>query len=409
MRKFGRVLLSAGLAAAVAWTTACGSGSSAESAQPAEPVVDLSKLDVGNLPTQPKVYDKPTAIEMAQLVEAWRLAEYVPLPSEVIPEVKYRAQAMGTVVRAFQDFTSGAIKSRTKADGTAMNAAAPGLVAGFVSTGKSDSEVSLSYELENLVMVFKDEQSASDAAQALGKLDFESGTNEAVRIEKYPAAVAYIENGISGVGGPLRSWYASGKFVVFTYVYDSVMSAVKKRDLPKLLNRVERSLDVIPPAVAKFPATPWDKLMELAVDPDKMLGRALPTVTADSSQPGVPGVYGPHAALHIKQGEEEIKLFAEAGVDRLGFRGGTVYRARDAAGAAKIVTEHAQTSRQFKAAESPTGLPNAKCRKYSGPSIAISYYCFVQHGRYAAEVSANQLLDAQQRISAQYATLVNAG
>ncbi len=409
MRNFGRALLAAGLAAAVAWTTACGSESSTESAVPAEPVIDLAKLDVGNLPTQPKVYDKPTAIEMAKLVEAWRLAEYVPLPSEVIPEVKYPAQAMSTVVRAFVDFTSGAVKTRTKADGAAMNAAAPGFVSGFVSTGKSDSESSLSYELENLVLLFSDEQSASAAAQALGKLDFESAANEELKIDKYPDAVVHIENSISGVGGPVRSWYATGKFVVFTYVYDSVMSQIKQRDLPKLLGRVERSLDVIPPAIAKFSATPQDKLMELAVDPDKMLGRALSTVTADSSQPGVPGVYGPHAALHIKQGEDQVKLFEETGVDRLGFRGGTVYRARDAAGAAKIVADHAQTTRLFKAVESPANLPNAKCRQYIASKYAISFYCFVQHGRYAAEVSANQLLDAQQRISAQYAMLVNAG
>ncbi|WP_455749665.1 DUF7373 family lipoprotein [Nocardia salmonicida] len=40
--------------------------------------------------------------------------------------------------------------------------------------------------------------------------------------------------------------------------------------------------------------------------------------------------------------------------------------------------------------------------------MAIRFYCAVSYDRYAAYVWSNQLLDAQQRISAQYALLVNA-
>ncbi|MFC9998499.1 hypothetical protein [Nocardia sp. NPDC127526] len=150
--------------------------------------------------------------------------------------------------------------------------------------------------------------------------------------------------------------------------------------------------------------------MDLVPDPDGMLARALPTVADDQSQRGVPGVYDRQGGLQVSLAPDiDTALFQETGVDRVSWRGNFVYRAQDAAGAAKIVVAHSETSRKFRPAESPANLPNALCREYFGSKYDIAYYCFVSHGRYAASVAANQLLDAQQRISAQYALLVNAG
>ncbi|WP_330183317.1 hypothetical protein OHB26_06485 [Nocardia sp. NBC_01503] len=404
MGRLCRTALTAALTVAVALTAACGSDSATA---PADPVVDLASLDVGNQTTQPKFYDKPVSIEHAKLMEALRLAGYIPLPSEVDPEVKYPAQTMSVTVRTFIDFGSAAIHNRLDTDPAVLRAAAPGFMSGFVTSGKSDEKISLAYELENLVLLFTDEQSAAAAAPALGQADFDSTPGaQRVPIDKYPAAYALAE---PKDGGPLRSWYATGRFVILTYVYDSVMGEIKERDLPKLVTRVQRSLDVIPPAIAKFPATPQDKLMDIPVDPDGVLARALPTVLADSAQAGIPGVYDRHGGLQVVQGADEEKLFDEAGVDRVAWKGNYIYRARDAAGAAKIVEAHSATSRLFRPVASPPNLPNAKCRKYTGPAFgAISHYCYVSYGRFAAEVSANQLLDAQQRIAAQYAILVNA-
>ncbi|GAB0106228.1 hypothetical protein JMUB6875_52120 [Nocardia sp. JMUB6875] len=395
------------MAAAVAvLTAACGSDTDPA---PAEPVIDLAKLDTGNLPTQPKHYDKATDPQLARIVQAERLANYIPLPVEVNPEVRHAAPAMSTAVRPFIDLDSRPVKMRTKADGATLNAAAPGFLSGFVTTGCSDPVPSLSYEFENLVLMFTDEAAAAAAAPALGQADFDAAPgSQRLRIDKYPDAFVYLGTG-TDVNASVRSWYATGRFVILSYVWDNVMAETKVSDPAKLLARVQLSLDALPPALAKFPAVAPDQLTEEPVDLDGVLGRTLPTVAVDQSERGIPGVYDRHGGLQLFPGDETAAVFEQAGVDRVSFNGGSVFRARDAAGAAAVVVARAETSRTFRPADSPANLPNAQCRKYTGPQqLAISHYCFVTYGRYAAEVAANQLLDAQQRISAQYAMLVNA-
>ncbi|WP_282785653.1 MULTISPECIES: hypothetical protein [unclassified Nocardia] len=407
MRLLERALCAAGLAAAVALTSAC--GSEPESPPIPEPAVDLATLDVGGFDTEPKPYGTADEIELARLVEAERLANYLPLPWEIMPEVKYAASAMGGAIRPFIGFDTSAMGTRTTADKDAMREAAPGFVAGFVTTGRSDNMPSLSYELDNLVMIFSDEQAATAAARALGELDMAaSEDNTPVTIPRYPEAVAYTTDNISGPG-QIRSWYATGQFVIFTYVFDSVMAELEEADHAKLIERVERSIETIAPRVAEFPVTPADQLTQLPVDPDGVLARSLFTVLDDGAQRGIPGVYERQGGLHISIAPElDAPLFERTGVDRVAWRGAYVYRTRDAAAAREFVADRAETTRKFVRVDAPTGLPDAQCRHaVTANDFEIAYYCYVSHGRYAAEVAANQLLDAQQRISAQYALLVN--
>ncbi|WP_162958535.1 DUF7373 family lipoprotein [Nocardia yunnanensis] len=411
MRTLARAGVSALVAVALAATAGCGSDAGPAPAQPAEPAVDLAKLDTGNLPTQPKQYGKAVNLDQARLLEAERLADYLPLPAEIEPEVKYAANPWNSAVRPFIDFGSAAMKPRMSADAAAMNAAATGFVSGYLIAGMSDSEPNLAYELENVVLMFTDENAARAAAPALGQADLSAAPeHRRVTIDRYPDAFAYVTDDADHYSaGYLQSWYATGRYVVYTRVVDNVMDALQTRDLPKLVTHVQHSIEAIAPAVAKFPATPQDRLTDLPVDPDQMISRALPTIVDDPSEAGIPGAYDRHGGLQLVQGEDEVKLFEDAGVDRIAWKGDYLFRARDAAGAALIVANHSRLSRTYVPVESPTNLPNAVCRKYTGPRAgAIPYYCFVRHDRYAAEASASQLLDAQQRISAQYAILVNA-
>ncbi|MVU78894.1 hypothetical protein GPX89_16780 [Nocardia sp. ET3-3] len=410
MHKLARAAWAMAITTVVACAAACGSDA-ASPPQPTEPAIDLTKLDTGNLPTAPKVYGNAVNLDQGRLLEAERLADYLPWPSEIEPEVKYPANPWSSAVRPFMDFGSAAMTKRMDADPGAMNAAAKGFTSGYLIAGKSDKDIELSYELENVVLLFSDEKSAADAAQALGQVDLDaSAEHQRVSIDKYPNAFAYLtEDPDHYAAGLLQSWYATGRYVIYTHVNDNVMDAIRTRDLPKLVSHVQHSIEAISPAVAKFPATPQDRLQNLPIDPDHVIGRALQTVVDDPAQAGIPGVYDRHGALQLLQGEDEIKLMDEAGVDRVAWKGEFLFRARDAAGAAKIVANHSQLSRTYVRVDSPQGLPNAVCRKYTGPEAgAIPYYCFVWHDRYAAESSASQLLDAQQRISAQYAMLVNA-
>lgn len=405
-----RAALSAMIALALAATAACGSDH-ATPAPPTEPVIDLTKLDTGNLDTKPKDYGNAVNLDQARALEAERLANFLPLPSEIEPEVKYAANPWNSGVRPFIDFSSAAMKQRMDADAGPMNNAAKGFVSGFLIAGISDAQRLLGYELENVVMIFTDEKSAADAAPALGQIDMTAMPGgHRVTIDNYPSAFAYVQDDDTHFNmGALQSWYATGRFVVYTRVVDNVMGELKTRDLPELVSHVQHSIAAIGPAVAKFPGTPQDQLLNLPIDPDHVMNRALYTVVDDPNEAGIPGVYDRHGALQLDQGADEAALFDRAGVDRVAWKGTFLYRARDAAGAQAIVDDHSRVTRIYRPADSPAGLPNAVCRKYTGPNVgAIPYYCFVRHDRYAAEVSAAQLLDAQQRISAQYALLVNA-
>ncbi|MVU78896.1 hypothetical protein GPX89_16790 [Nocardia sp. ET3-3] len=410
MRIVRRTAAAAALVLSAALVTACGSDSGpGPAAAPPDPVVDLTKLDIGNLPTQPKHYGKADNPDLARAVQAERMANYIPLPSEVNPEVKYPAAAINGAIRPFIDFGSGAMKLRVNAKPDVLAAAAPGFVSGFVTTGNSEKAPGLGYEYSNVVLQFTDDAAATTAAQALGQADFDAVPgSQRLRIDKYPDAFVYLDTQYD-FNALVRSWYATGRFVLFTYIWDDMMAQSGMSDPAKLLARAQLGLDAIPPALAKIPVFPQDQLTEQPVDLDGVLGRTLPTVNDDRNERGIPGVYDRHGGLQLFPEDDAAALFDKAGVDRVAFNGATVYRARDAAGADAIVAARSETSRVFRPADSPANLPNAQCRKYIGPvPNSMTYYCYVRRGRFAAEVATGQLLDAQQRISAQYAMLVNA-
>lgn len=402
MRDSRRALVAIATAAVVLAAGACGSDPDAST----EPTIDLSQLDVGNLRTKPREFGTVTSLDQARGVEAMRLGNYVPLPLEIDPNAIYPPTA-SSIVRIFTDLSSLAVAARTDADASHLPEIAPGLVAGFVSTARIDPVPTISTELDNVVMMFSDDQAAATAAGTMAQADRESNTQqETVQIPKYPTAHAHYSTELSG---QIRSWYATGRFVILTYIFDSVMSELETRDLPKLIGRIEKSIEVIAPRIAQFPATPTDQLLNLHVDDSGMLGMVLPTLNIDTAQPGVPGVYDGYGGLHITPDPGADKeLFKTAGVDRVAWSGSYLYRADSPESAKTIVREHSNMGKFFQTTESPKNLPIAQCKKYIGPyPNTLKYYCFVSHGRYAAQVTAGQLADAHQRISAQYAILAN--
>ncbi|MFC4377489.1 hypothetical protein ACFO5K_25745 [Nocardia halotolerans] len=409
MRSTSSALFAVGLATVVAATAGCGSAS--EEAPTAQ-TVDLSKLDVGNLPTEPKVYDKPTSPDMAAMVEAMRIGNNIPLPMEIEPEATHAPPAMSGAVRIFIDFSSAAIKSRMSADPVKLNERAQGFISGFVSTARSNSEPSLSYELDNVVMLFDTEQNATAAAEVLA-------TEEAAAAPgTFPVQVGDGTGNLIDVHaqmhpewpGQIRSWKAVGKFVIFTYVYDSVMGVLKESDEQKLVARVQNSINKIAPALQRYTPTAPDKMMDLDVDPDGMLGRAMHTISLDSNQRGIPGVYDRHGGLQLMGNTEKMsELFEDTGVDRVAWQGNFVFRAKDDASAAKVADYFGDPSKHFRSAPAPEHLPMAQCLEYVGPeTFATKYYCSVSYSRYATQVAATQLTDVHQRISAQYTILAKA-
>ncbi len=366
---------------------------------PPDPVVDLARLDVGSYPTQPRELGTAKNPDQARMIEAQRLGNVVPTAADIDP-----------AFRESNAFVSSVFIDPRNSLGKIMNIdrfaeAAPDFVAGFLSHGSTEAK-NQGRDLFNAVLIFPDEQRATAAAEALERVDFEANEhNERVPIPKYPAARAHWQPREQSIG----SWVATGKFVVYTWIFDYLKIFLEQVDLPALQALVEKSLDAVLPAIAAFTPTPADQLMTIRIDMDGMLGRALPRQREDGWL-DPPGAFTGHAALHFTSDPaDDRRIIEAAGVDRYATDGIELYRARDAAAAKRLREERGRLTKKFTGAAAPENLPVASCKEYIGrEALAIRYYCSVAYDRYAAFSASHQLLDAQQRISAQYAILVHA-
>ncbi|WP_405167203.1 hypothetical protein OG203_20200 [Nocardia sp. NBC_01499] len=381
------------MAALVFVSGGCGSDEQAAAA-----AIDLSKLDIGNYDAAPRQLGTVKSLEQARIIEAERLGNFVPAPLDIDPRFAHGNPFVATV---FTDpkFALGKIMAVDR-----FAEAAPDFVAGFQSYGRTDADTK-GIDLMNAVMIFPDEQKATDAAAALERVDHEaSDRNTAVPIPKYPAAHAHWQPDQQSIG----SWYATGKFVVYTWIYDYLKVYLEKVDLPPMVALVQQSLDTVVPSIAKFSPTPPDQLMSLQIDMDGMLNRTIARPKEDSWL-NPPGAYNGRTALHfVNDPPGTLGDIEKAGADRYATNGVDLYRARDATAAAALQKAIGGLTKRFKSAAAPANLPAADCHEYIGREMmAIRFYCSVAYDRYAAFSASPQLLDAQQRISAEYALLVN--
>ncbi|WP_378737298.1 hypothetical protein [Nocardia brasiliensis] len=382
-------------AALVIVSGACGSDERTDAPAPS---VDLSLLDVGNYDTKPRQLGTAKSLEQARMIEAERLGNFVPAPLDIDPRFVHGNAFVATVFIE-PKYSLGKIMAVDR-----FAEAAPDFVAGFQSYGRTEKDAR-GIDLMNAVMIFPDEQKAAAAAAALERVDYEaSDRNTSVAIPKYPAAHAHWQPHQQSIG----SWYATGKFVVYTWIYDYLKIYIEKVDLPALVALVEKSLDTVVPSITKFDPTPPDQLMTLPIDLDGMLERTIARPKEDAWL-NPPGAYHGRTALHfVNNPAGTLRDIEKAGVDRYATNGVDLYRARDAAAASTLQKDLGGLSKRFKRVESPAHLPAADCQEYIGRgNLAIRFYCSVAYGRYAAFSASHQLLDAQQRISAEYTLLVN--
>ncbi|MFE3446419.1 hypothetical protein ACFXNW_25610 [Nocardia sp. NPDC059180] len=378
--------------------TSCGSDTEA-----AAPAVDLTQLDVGGYATLPRELNEPKNDWVPRFVEAQRLGNIMPLPVEIDPKLVY--QPPGTV-RPFllpDESHPSPIHRWIKEDNFADDA--KGFVSGFSATGQSNKVNSIAYTLSNSVLIFPDKKSATDAAANLSRAAFyDEGPVEPAKLEKYPDAHVRWQPS----GQVLASWLAQDQFVIVTITNNYENVILKESDKPGLTALAEKAIAATTSALEKFEPTPPDQLMDTSVDPDGMRSISLRRPEGDSFL-NVPGTYDMHGSLHFPTDPVKRKeALTEAGVDRVAYDAGELYRTADAESAQEFKDKMSELDRYFRGSASPKGLPQATCMEYKGPAKgAIRFYCHVAYDRYYAFVGAEQLLDAQQRISAQYAILAN--
>lgn len=378
--------------------TACGS-----SGGDSEPAVDLARLDPGPYASQPKPFHTSNPKLVSGLFEAQRLASYIPLPHEVDPALKFGTTRTVHVFAGGKQTPAGELYAWLKED--PLDRDAHGLVGAFSSIGMSDEDsLNLGYTMNNTVFLYPDADSAAAAATDMAQAGFldSKGPSAPVRLPGHPDVRAAWAPGQQA----LAAWYPTGRFVLATLVNNQENQALGVSDLPALEAPADRALDLIPLRLRGFPATPPDRLASAQLDSDGMLGRSLPRPVQDEWN-NLPGVYDARGDLQLEEDPVGFAgLYARDGIDRVAYDGGILLRTKSYRDARRFIASQSE-DKFLRPQASPRGLPAAVCVRNVRPAFGLTpYYCLVAHGRYAATVWADQLLDAQQRISAQYAILV---
>ncbi|MFD6353543.1 DUF7373 family lipoprotein [Nocardia tengchongensis] len=399
-----RAAAAAALVVSVLVSAGCGSTSHAADEQP----VDLSKLDTGNYSTKPRNVEAKNPAQIGRYLEALRLGSVVPLAQDIDPSLTYNVPDVNPFTDA-DSFVADQMAGNTAAFGwlnmTEFDANTPGFVAGFQTGARSNKDSTISYELKNAVMVFESDDAAAAAAIALARSGF--GKNEGTEpahSTKYPTAqIAWMSKSQA-----LASWYATGKFIVLALVINHENATLGESDQPGLLALSDKAIAGTADRLKTFQPTAKDKLADLQLDPEGMLRMTLIRPAGDLTAFAFDGTLDAHGALRAAEDLNTTRaLFEKTGVDSVSYGAGQVVRARDSAAAETYIADKSAVKFQHRV-DPPPELSTARCVEYHGPEKnEFPFRCYVAYGRYAAEVWSTQKQDVYQRISAQYAMLVN--
>ncbi|WP_431953609.1 DUF7373 family lipoprotein [Nocardia lijiangensis] len=378
---------------------ACGSQ---VSGTPTRVQADLSKLDVGNYQTEPKVIGTAKNERQARAREAQRLADYVALPFEADPAY---------VVDAW--FIQPHIVLNRKALGSLVindtfDDVAKDLVAGWVNSWSTGGGPDTPRRTMNVaVLMFPDANIAKAVGPELEHDDFTyNRDNEPVQITKHPDTTSHWRPGVSSIG----SWTVHDRYVIFVKVVDDTTAP----DLPSLAGHVERMLDVQIPLLAKFKPTPAAELSRIPLDPEGLLGRTLPSHPERPHRAEPDGTYSGRGAATLISGTDLLDEFGRAEVDLVSFGDAVVFRSRTRKGA-EVLWEVWQPSKHLESDEvllsAPSGVGDrAECYSEApkeGSTLTPMNFCVLQVDRYTVQAYGKQLQDVHQIISAQYALLTH--
>ncbi|WP_227998586.1 DUF7373 family lipoprotein [Nocardia australiensis] len=389
-----------GLVAVLTATAVAGCSTSVTgTAMPGLTPVDLAALKVGAYTPEPSAYDPDIdSYDDVRLIEARRMLNYLVHPFEVDSEI---------VTSSNLKFMSGVdsmIGEEQFPEKYRPVAQDNNLLAGVYVSG-------LNYDLRNRrkliisVLRFPTDAAGKEAADQFDRI---TGTPERhpVPVEGYPDARASSADDITAI-----SFVAHGPYVIVTN------TGVPQPNQAGLASNIRKTLDLQIARLDQQKPIPLDDLLDLPIDPDNIMRRALPPAL-DYSDPFVSksdfGYFEPSGELHFERNPIEIqRAFEESGVDLVGRRGGIVYRTRDLAAAFRLQTALTKPGKNDEAISSPPGIPDAQCLNLDAndDTRGFNELCAVVYGRYVAVVLARTPLGTRldsalyQRAAAQYAIL----
>lgn len=372
--------------------------------------VDLSKLDVGDYPTQPRPLPDQATEDEGRYLAAFRLAEAIPYPYDVNPQMDYLYNS------AMTDPATAA--TSLAANGTPVVQPVLekyGMITGHVVNGTTTSQGELMRGVPGEALLigltsFPDADSAAQAADEMDAADFAvNPENQHVTIPGYPQAKAHF-----WLKSPsMAATMATGSYVTSVWTLSST-----RPDLGYLTQSIQHTFDLQRELLPQLTPVKASELTSLPLDPDDILSRLL----SPGDQPQVSNKFrsiGPRAALMCAEGQAvKDGLLSQAGVDRCAIGDGAhLLRARDDAAASALVPKLIDAQRQEDLdheVSAPAGVSDARCFEqkkevWSGAQADPDsrFACWVPYGRFVAELFSADQTDAQQRTAAQYAILVN--
>jgi hypothetical protein len=272
---------------------------------------------------------------------------------------------------------------------------------GFVNGFASARQATGTGAMINAVLRFPDPAAAAaaipDMNEAAAKLPIQGTLPAAAAIPGHPDAVAstysFTPQGSNRTFATIRSFAPHGPYVLMQFVQsiDGVDAAVAL---------VGKAVDLQGPAIDPFKAATPDALATVSLDPSGLLAR---TISATDTSTAKNAVYGARGAMHF-QGDPiaSATLFKDNGVTEVAMAKTNVYQAEDASAAVTITKSFGEeiSAEGTKPADPVPALPDSRCQAFPK-----GFYCVAPAGRYAIEARGDQLLDAQQQVSAQYVML----
>ncbi|MEV2218714.1 hypothetical protein AB0E01_02405 [Nocardia vinacea] len=370
-------------------------------AKPGMTPVDLSILKTGDLATAPspfklKFSDTGRTVRM---IEARRMLNYLVHPFDVdsdLTNVGY--------VRLIADATT------MTADGALPAIYKPvaeknRIVAGaYVS--RTNGNLRSSKKLIVSILRFPTEADSKSAADDFFRITQEQNERHAIPIDGHPDAHATSADNATANG-----FQQYGPYVI------AISAGVPTPSPDTLAGTIKKVIDLQIVQLDKQKPIPIDDLLDLPTDPDGIMRRAAPRSNSDPFLSFYEEDFGNFQAsgiLHFERNPIEVrKAFEEGGVDLVGRRSSTVYRARDLEGAFRLQTALTRLGKNDATLDPPPGLSDAQCVRLDNRDLNRSFtsYCAIVYDRYVAVVvstiseAATVDRQLQERASAQYSIL----
>ena len=381
------------VAIAVASMTGCGDQES-----PA-PTVDISKLDSGNYQSVPKERVELREPKYGAPLEAVRIGAATPLIVEADDRFLFQR-----FVNAERRLLPDSLPDLFSLKADEFTDLAPGFVTGWATNAERRTPAFVGREVTLQILRFTDANTADTAGRRLAERQAQNLPGETVAITGYPQAHAKW----SPSKKYLDVWLTRESLLLYVHMDDPVSEPPESAPLIEIVRKV---LDNQVEGLKNYIPTALDEFGSLPIDVDGVLSRTLPLEDNEKGKGYDPSTVLPaRAALHYEMDPAATRAaFNDAGVDLVTLSGADVYRARDSAGAARLMAamiDHRSSG--WQAMDGPPGLPTAKCFDTKDKKLNASRYapaCFVQYDRFVARITGGNPQKMHQKTAAQYKLL----